>query len=104
MVKAVVMGGEGRKVPFLLVELVDEGLSEKEALDALWPAIEKTNKEISSDIRLKREMVMFAQPGKPLKRVLGKGTTNRRATTEDYADEIEELYQRNGGALANGSA
>ena len=104
VVKAVVMGGEGRKIPFLLVELADEGMSERDALGALWPVIEETNKEISWEIMLKREMVMFTQPGKPLKRVLGKGTTNRRATTEDYAEEIERLYQRNASELTNGSA
>jgi acyl-coenzyme A synthetase/AMP-(fatty) acid ligase len=103
LVKAVVMGGEGRKIPFLLVELADERMDEKEGLDALWPAIEETNQEISWEIRLNKEMVIFAKPGKPLQRVMGKGTTNRRATTADYAEEIEGLYRRNAG-LMNGQA
>jgi len=103
MVKAVVMGGEGRKVPFLLVELADQEMDEKEVLHALWLVIEETNRKISWEIRLKKDMVIFAKKGRPLKRVLGKGTTNRRATVEDYAEEIEELYQRNTG-LTNGSA
>jgi hypothetical protein len=66
------------------------------ALDALWPLIEETNKEISWETRLK-EMVMFAKD-KSLKRVLGKGTTNRRATAEDYAEEIETFVPEEYGA------
>jgi acyl-coenzyme A synthetase/AMP-(fatty) acid ligase len=103
MVKAVIMGGEGRKVPFLLVELADEEKNERDALGTLWPVIEETNQYVSWEIRLKKEMVIYAAKGKPLKRVLGKATTNRRATVEDYAEEIKRLYQRN-VVLMNGSA
>ena len=103
IVKAAVMGGEGRKVPFLLVELADEMAGTSSTLDVLWPLIEEANKNISFEIRLKREMIIFATKGKSLKRVLGKGTTNRRATVEDYAEEIERLYQRNEG-IRSGSA
>jgi acyl-coenzyme A synthetase/AMP-(fatty) acid ligase len=103
MVQAIVVGGEGRKTPFLLIELADEEMDENEALGALWPLIEERNKEVSWEIRLKREMVMFAKKGKPLKKVGAKGTTNRRATIEGYAKEIEELYGRN-AALMNGGA
>jgi hypothetical protein len=38
-------------------------------------------------------MFLLAKKGKPLKRVPNKATTNRRATVEDYGDEIEELYR-----------
>jgi len=36
--------------------------------------IGETNKEISCEIQLKREMAIFAMKGKPLKAVMGKGT------------------------------
>jgi hypothetical protein len=96
-VKAAVMGGEGKKVPFLLVELADQDQDDGEALKTLWPAIEKINGETNWEIKLNKEMILFAKKGKPLRRVMGKGTTNRRATVEEYAAEIEKLYQSNTG-------
>jgi hypothetical protein len=44
----------------LLVELADETMGEKDALDALWPVVEEANKHMSSEIRLRREMMIFA--------------------------------------------
>jgi acyl-coenzyme A synthetase/AMP-(fatty) acid ligase len=92
LVKDVIMGGEGRRVPFLLVGLVDDGMDCEEALGQIWPVIDGVNDTISPEIRLKKEMVLFTTPVKPMKRV-GKGTVNRRLTLKDYADEIEKLYQ-----------
>lgn len=42
LVKALVMGGEGKKVPFLSIELADDG---KQALDTLWPMIEEMEQQ-----------------------------------------------------------
>jgi hypothetical protein len=92
-VKGVVMGGAGREVPFLLVEL-DVGIDEEKAREGLWHLVEEVNSSIMSEVRLREEMIMFTAKGKPMKRVLGKGTVNRRATLEEYEGEIDELYQR----------
>jgi hypothetical protein len=92
-VKGVVMGGAWREVPFLLLEL-DVGSDEEKAREDLWPLVEEVNSGILSEIRLRKEMIMFTLKGKPLKRVFGKGTVNRRATIEGYKGEIDKLYQR----------
>jgi hypothetical protein len=87
------MGGAGREVPFLWVEL-DVGIDEKKAREELWSLVEEVNSSIMSEIRLREEMIMFTVTGKPMKRVLGKGTVNRRMTLEEYKGEIDDLYQR----------
>lgn len=94
-VEGVVMGGAAREVPFLLIEL-EVGIDEK-AREKLWPLVEEVNSSIMSEVRLREEMIMFTAEGKPMKRVLGKGTVNRRATLEEYKREIHDLYQRRAG-------
>lgn len=47
-------------------------------------------------ISVEKEMIMLAKRVKPIKRVAGKGTVNRRATVEEYASEIDELYRQRG--------
>ncbi len=42
-------------------------------------------------------------PEKPIKKVPGKGTINRRGTIEDYSEEIAGLYERRASRM-NGSA
>lgn len=92
-VKGVVMGGEGREVPFLLVE-VGEGVDELEALEEVWRVVEDIHAEVSEDIRVERDMVMCTERERPMPRVGAKNTVNRRKTNEEYAEEIEWLYQR----------
>jgi hypothetical protein len=89
-VKVVVMGGAGRKMAFLLFEL-DAGIDEEKTREELWSLV---NSGILREIRLRKEMIMFTLKGKPMKRVFGKGTVNRRATIEEYRGEIDGLYQR----------
>jgi hypothetical protein len=90
---AAIMGGDGRPVPFLLIELVDD-VSQEEALDDLWQQIEMINDTMSRHIRLERDMIMFTTPGKPIPRIGNKHTTNRSGTIQLYAEEIENLYQK----------
>jgi hypothetical protein len=78
-------------VPFLLVEL-GVGIDEEKARKELWPWVEEINSSIMSEIRLREEMITFTVKGKLMKRVLGKGIVNRRATLEGYEAEIDELY------------
>jgi hypothetical protein len=93
-VKACVMGGEGRDVPFLLMELVDQEISVENVKQVLWPMIEGIAKRMSSLLRLEKEMIIFTSPEKLIKKVSGKGTINRRGTIEDYSEEIVGLYER----------
>lgn len=88
------MGGEGRDVPFLLMELVDQEISVENVKQVLWPMIEGIAKRMSSLLRLEKEMIIFTSPEKLIKKVSGKGTINRRGTIEDYSEEIVGLYER----------
>jgi hypothetical protein len=85
-------------VPFLLVEL-GVGIDEEKARKELWPLVEEINSSIMSEIQLREEMITLTVKGKLMKRVLGKGTLNRRATFEEYEGEIDELYQRRAGRM-----
>ncbi|MCJ1347966.1 hypothetical protein MMC31_006196 [Peltigera leucophlebia] len=91
-VKTALVGGEGRKRPFLILELI-EGIvnsaePENPALTAnIWPAIEKANEFCSEYVRLSRELTIFASPSKPLMST-AKGTVARRDSLALYAKEI----------------
>lgn len=95
-IKTALIGGEGQKRPFLILELVEGIVSSagpaKPALVAsIWPAIEKANELCSEYVRLSRELTIFASASKPLIRT-AKGTVARRDSLELYAEEIIMLY------------
>lgn len=86
------MGGDGKDVPFLLLQFAD-GVDSRVALEGLWAVIEGVNGKTSGDIRLEREMIYVAGKEKGFVKVGGKATTNRRATISLLEGEIEELYR-----------
>ncbi|KAF2087957.1 acetyl-CoA synthetase-like protein, partial [Saccharata proteae CBS 121410] len=100
LIREAVMGGDGRKRPFVLVQLVgdvdaggfrDEREREK-MVEAIWPAFEEVNKLVAEDISLRKELVLFTRPERPVVKVGNKGTINRRATLEAYKAEVERIY------------
>ncbi|GME44441.1 uncharacterized protein K452DRAFT_300824 [Neofusicoccum parvum] len=97
LVRDTVVGGDGRKEPFVLVQLQEsEGQrAREEVLADIWPVFEEANALIAEEIRLRKEMVLFATPDRPFRKA-GKGTINRRATVADYEDEIRRMYERVG--------
>lgn len=97
LVRDTVVGGDGRKEPFVLVQLQEsEGQrAREEVLADIWPVFEEANALVAEEIRLRKEMVLFATPDRPFRKA-GKGTINRRATLADYEDEIRRMYERVG--------
>ena len=95
-IKTALIGGEGQKRPFLILELVEGIVSSagpaKPALVAsIWPAIEKANELCSEYVRLSKELTILASASKPLIRT-AKGTVARRDSLALYAEEIIMLY------------
>lgn len=93
-VKGALMDGQGRDVPFLLVELDMKkvnGGDEKAVLEEIWRVVEDVTAHITPEVRVRRDMVLLADPARPLTRNL-KATLNRSAILETYKEDIEALY------------
>ncbi|OAT05989.1 AMP-binding enzyme [Blastomyces gilchristii SLH14081] len=88
-VKAAVIGGFGRPVPVLLVELVPA--AEADDVDALKrslePYIEKANVHCHDVVKLSSERLIVAKKGKPFVTTL-KGNALRLQTLELYEEEM----------------
>lgn len=93
-VDAVLIGGNGRYQPCLIIELVRETamLSEETKLDKIWPFIFKANEHCLDAVKLSKNLVMFSSPAKRLVRTI-KGTISRRESLALYSEEIEKLYE-----------
>ncbi|KAF2815286.1 acetyl-CoA synthetase-like protein, partial [Mytilinidion resinicola] len=98
LIKDAVAGGQGRRIPFLLLELRapsyvngDRNGAELGNLEDVWKTVEKVNETILAETRFKKELVLIAGKDKPFLR-LPKGPVDRRQTLGLYAQEIEEMY------------
>ncbi|KAL1980701.1 hypothetical protein VTN96DRAFT_3618 [Rasamsonia emersonii] len=109
LVRAAFVGGNQRKWPFLLVEIMpdieDEQQRYKILDEQIWPWIEQqllsssssSSKNVNSSlqheaVRLRRPLVLVADPKRPIVRA-SKGSIQRNATCKLYEREIEELYR-----------
>lgn len=93
----VIVGGEGRPTPYIIVEPRLEMLQSKGAaafLDELYDGVVmQSNKADVQEISIPKETVFLAKSTKPFQRT-AKHTLKRKAIEQDYADEIEEAYAR----------
>lgn len=91
-IRAALVGGDGLKNPFTLLEMDEINMSSHESgiMDQIWPSLAKVNQSLSKEIVVQRNRVIIAPPEKPSKR-LGKGTVNRRDTLVDFREEIAAL-------------
>lgn len=101
-VKAALIGGEGRKKPFLILELTSSASRAEEGseapdsvIDALWPAVEMANKLCSEYVQLSKPLTMLTSPSRPFVRT-AKDTVARRDSFSLYEDEISALYAKAG--------
>lgn len=103
-IKAALIGGEGRKKPFLILELASnahraEEESEEDpaapgsVIDALWPAVEKANQLCSELVQLSKPLTMLTSPSRPFLRT-AKDTVARRDSLGLYEEEISALYAK----------
>ncbi|KAL8833479.1 MAG: hypothetical protein Q9170_004253 [Blastenia crenularia] len=91
LVSAALIVGQGRFQAALLIEPAKTDKSPSQLIDELWPTIEKANAQAQSHGRIIRTMVAVVDPSKPFERA-GKGTVVRRLTTDNFRDEIADLY------------
>lgn len=91
-IRAVLMGGDGQKEPFLLLEANENEADNRhpQILDQIWPLVVKVIIVTSEEIRVKRKRIIIALSTKPFK-WLGKGTVNRQETITAYHNEIAAL-------------
>ncbi|GME37732.1 acetyl-synthetase-like protein [Neofusicoccum parvum] len=111
-VRAALVGGDGRRVPFLLVEGVDgeEGEDddderERRVLEEVWPYVEEANEDVGPKTKLRRGLMLVARRDKPFART-AKGSVDRRNTFRAYEKEVDALYEKfyaDGGEEVNSS-
>ncbi|KAL9017666.1 MAG: hypothetical protein Q9185_005000 [Variospora sp. 1 TL-2023] len=89
------VGGEGRKHPFLVVEVTGEipksPANSQDWIDEIWPAVEEANKSCVENVRFSKGLIAVASVDKPLPRTL-KGTIARRKAALLYQEEVDRLY------------
>ncbi|KAF2661200.1 acetyl-CoA synthetase-like protein [Lophiostoma macrostomum CBS 122681] len=93
----VIVGGEGRPTPYIIVE-PRQGVLDSKSPDALLDelyegVVTQSNKADVQEISIPKETVLIAKSDKPFQRT-AKHTLKRKAIEQDYADEIEEAYAR----------
>lgn len=105
-IKAALIGGEGRKKPFLILELAssaqgvemgsEEGFAAlNSVIERLWPVVEKANEQCSEYVQLSKQLTMLTSPLRPFLRT-AKDTVARRDSLGLYKDEISALYAKVG--------
>ena len=105
-IKAALIGGEGRKKPFLILELAssaqgadigsEEGFAAlNSVIERLWPVVEKVNDQCSEYVQLSKQLTMLTSPSRPFLRT-AKDTVARRDSLGLYRDEISALYAKAG--------
>ncbi|KAI0031502.1 acetyl-CoA synthetase-like protein [Vararia minispora EC-137] len=65
--------------------------------EVIWPTVQKMNAYAPSHSRLLKEMIIVADPTKPLE-LTAKGSARRNVCLAKYEHEIEELYKAAGEA------
>ena len=88
--------GQGRFEAALLIEQATSTASsasqKAELIKRLWPTIEEANRQCPAHARVSKSHVLITEPEKTMARE-GKGTVQRRFTTDSYAAELEALYK-----------
>ncbi|THH28219.1 hypothetical protein EUX98_g5965 [Antrodiella citrinella] len=97
-ISGAIMFGRGRIQPGVLLEPKPDYAFDPKDTEALakfrnqvWPYVVEANKLGPQFARVFKEMILATSPDKPLSRA-AKGTTQRRAVYNQYAQEIDDLY------------
>lgn len=99
-VRDVLMVGTQRRHAGLLIEPTAtlSTTETAELIDRLWPTVQEANHRYRTECRISKCHIRLTDPQKPMFRT-AKGTVQRKATLELYAEELDALY-----AAADGSA
>lgn len=91
-VKAVMIACDTRPEPWLLIELHERNERVK---DEVWRAVEEVNESLAADVRVSKELVLFASVDRPFG-WLGKGGLDRMKILSTYWSVIESMYEQYG--------
>lgn len=101
----VLVGGQGRSVPFVVIQPKDgarEGKTKDELLTGIYDdAVAQANKAGIGEIRIPRETVILSKKEKPFK-VSMKGLVVRREVEKEYGEEIDQAYEMYKKGTGNG--
>lgn len=94
-VRGVLVGGEGRPAPYVIVEVKEGALNEKseeQLLNRIYATvIAGANDTDLKEIRIPKETVFLAKADKPFRRNL-KEVVMRKGVEDDYREEIKQAY------------
>ncbi|KAH7380703.1 hypothetical protein BKA66DRAFT_465221 [Pyrenochaeta sp. MPI-SDFR-AT-0127] len=91
-VKSVVVGGEGRPTPYVIIKLKEGVLRSEQLLDDLYQSvIGGANKNNIGEILIPKETVLIAKKEKRFKRNL-KHVVSSKEVEKGYMKEIEQAY------------
>ena len=94
-VRSAIVAGAQRFEASLLVELIDQKPltpnEQAQAIERIWPLVQEANKECPAHARVSKSHILLTDPNKPLPRA-GKGTVQRRAALDLYAENLDALY------------
>ncbi|EDP49902.1 hypothetical protein KXW98_001891 [Aspergillus fumigatus] len=98
-VKAALIGGHGRPLPVLLVELHDEtevasAAGRQAMFESLQPYLDKVNENCHECVKLSFERLIVASRDRPFIRTI-KGSVARIPSLELYKEEIAALFENN---------
>lgn len=105
-VRSVLVGGEGREVPYIIIEPKDwSTISNKnQFVDEIYDTIiSDVNAKDNAEISIPRETVMLSDPALPFKRTL-KMTIMRKEVETAYRSYIDGMYQQWEAKKKSGSA
>lgn len=95
LVKEAVVFGINRSLPGVILFRADQAdsMTEREYIDAIWPAIEAANSTSEAFSRIIREMVVVLPPGTQVL-TADKGNVLRAGVYKNFAEEISQAYER----------
>jgi acyl-coenzyme A synthetase/AMP-(fatty) acid ligase len=94
-VSAVLVGGQYRSRPFLLVESVRHittDQQQEEFVDDIWPTIDAENEKNHESARLQRELTIVVGVEKKMT-LTAKGSVDRKVTLSAFEREIDQIYK-----------
>jgi acyl-coenzyme A synthetase/AMP-(fatty) acid ligase len=94
-VRTVLVGGQYRSRPFLLVEFAEPTTTKEqqaEFVDEIWPTVEAGNEKHHESAGLQRELVIVVGAEKKMV-TTAKGSVDRKATLSAFENEIDQMYK-----------
>lgn len=102
LVSRAVVAGQGRFQSALLVqpywENWDSDIDHEQFVDQIWGHVEKGNRSVAAHGRVMRDRIGISSRDKPFQ-TTPKGTTQRHKVLNDYKEEINRIYARDGADL-----